>query len=461
MADGPATTAIEPNDWQAVEPNDWQTVGKGAVLPKSPPSENIFSEGGKQLLATGKGLFSLLPGKTGEPLSGIAHGLYETAATPVRELLGQPQPGQSVLTAPADFKGRVAGALDAALGGDPAAARAHVQSGQQGAAIADLLTVPAATFGVGRLLKGVIPRAALSTEKRANLLTKAAGATEGKAMDFPREFTTALLELDKTPPKVPFDKMTVADLNGHVQDTFTRLEQDFNSRLAPIANQLAPAQSAEVASPVAAELRSRKIAQPVTPKDIAKNNALEARALQFDRPLTYGQLNEQRMLARDRIGDFHKKFPSTQGSQMGSNINILMDTVTERATRDMVYDALDRTYAGKVPPDYFRNLKRTESALYNIKDQLSGRTKELSNQSAKTFLDRMRMHEFASSSGHAGLYVGGITNALFPEGKMAQRALRKGMVGKHTNVPARAGGILPVVGRRGEPSLAPEEEPQE
>src|ERR1019366_3603493 len=133
---------------------------------------------------------------------------------------------------------------------------------------------------------------------------------------------------------------------------------------------------------VAAELRSHKIAQPVTPKDLAKNAALEKRALDFDRPLTYGQLNEQRMLARDRIGDFHKKFPSTQGSQMGSNINILMDTATERAARDMVYDALERTYAGKVPPDYFRNLKRTESALYNIKDQLSGRTKELSNQSA-------------------------------------------------------------------------------
>ena len=454
MATRPAPQPVEPNDWQAVEPTDWQTVGASAssATPPAPQKEGFLGELGKQNVAMGKGLAGIVTGPfvpAQEGAKGLLHGLYETAAAPLRELAGRPQPGQSVITAPHTPLERVGGAVDAAIGGDPAAARAHVASGDQGAAVADLIGIPAETFLAGSLLKKFLPKRLPSNAKAANLLTKAAGATEGKAIEFPKEFSVALPELNKTPPKVPFDKMTVRDLNTHVQDTFGVLEKDFNNKFSTIArDQVMP-------DAVAKEIRSYKILNPILPEDLEWNNKLETRAVLFEQPHNYGDLNIQRMRARDRIGDFQKQFPSTQGSKMGSNVNIVLDTAIHDSTKNLVYDALEQKYAGQVAPNYFRDLKRTESALYNIKDQLGGRTKQLANQDAKTFLDNLRVHEYMSSGGHVGMAAGGIMPALFPESSVANKAVRKALAPRTNKYAVAAGTAAPVVSRRAQPSLAP------
>lgn len=438
-------------------------IGNPASLEKSTPVMTSFGPvmrpstseigrtveaAGSQLGAMGKGALSLL-------LKPLAPQIWEQVKAVGRELGGRPQPGKSALSAPQGLLDRILGAGETAMGGDPGAARMEFQAGHPGAGLADLYTVPIVSLLSGEMARKIPGKPGMPpVEKRANLLTKASGATEGKAFDFPKEFATALPELDKTPPKVPFEKMTVADLNNHVQDTFNRLESDFNGKLGPIARQPVLAQ------PVAQEIRSYKIANPVLPEDIAWNDALENRAVLFDRQHTLGDLNVQRMRARDRIGDFNKQFPSTQGSKMGSHVNIVMDTAINDATRDIIYNTLDNVYQGQVPPDYFRNLKRTEASLYNIKDQLSSRVKQLSNMSAKSFLDRARIHSYVNPTGHVGAAVGGMAEAIFPESKSAVHAVRQAFKPKADLKPA-LGGALPPLIRRQQPSLAPNEGEEE
>ena len=426
------------------------------------PKEGFLGELGKQNVALGQGLKSFVtmtPEDKGSPsardsriLSTLGHGVYETLAAPLRELAGRTQPGRSVLTkspgllkAPVDALG---GAVSAALGGDPAAARAHAMAGDKGAEWADLVGVPAETALVGGLLRKLLPTHLPPNPKAASLLTKAAGATENQAIEFPREFSIALPELNATPPKIPFDKMTVRDLYTHVNDTFGRLENDFNNKLSVIARQDIVPQS------VATEIRSYKIAHPILPEDFEWNSKLDSRAVLFEKPHSYGDLNIQRMRARDRIGDFYKQFPSTQGSKMGSNVNIVLDTAIHDATKNLIYNTLEQTYAGQTPPNYFRDLKRTESALYNIKDQLGQRTKKLANMGARTFLDRTRVHSYMSGTGHVGAAIGGVTEAIFPEVRSANKAVRKALAPRTSRLVAPAT-VAPVVARRASPSLAP------
>jgi len=82
-------------------------------------------------------------------LPGLAR---EMVAGPVRELAGKPQPGESALLAPKDLMDRITGAASRALGGDPSKARENLMRGQKGAALADLIAVPIAAVGVGKVL---------------------------------------------------------------------------------------------------------------------------------------------------------------------------------------------------------------------------------------------------------------------------------------------------------------------
>ncbi len=258
---------------------------------------------------------------------------------------------------------------------------------------------------------------------RSKALTRAVGIGKEKSIDFPAEFRAALPELDQTVQQSGINpaKATPQDLSKVVKDTFSRTESTFNSYLGRVANQQVMPTS------IVTELNQYKVANPVTPRDIAWNKAIDDASVHFQKPLTYGQINEQRMLARDRIADFGKLNPSTQGNKMGSQIDMAIDNAIHDGTKNIIYDKLQSTYASQVPPNYFRDLKRTQSALYNITDQLKGRLNSLSNQDAQSFLDRLRPHAYFSGTGHVGGAVGGISEALFPESKAAASNVRKGL----------------------------------
>jgi hypothetical protein len=433
-------------------------VEAGVTKPKAKPVGAI-EEGKRQLVETGKGLKSLLGPNVG--IQDVASGAFESfVKAPTRELLGRPQPGKSVLSAPQNSWDRIAGALDTFMGGDPGSGRMKALQGDTGAAQADWLTMPLATLataGAGRLAKALKPVAETEANmgKRASALTRASGAGESHSVNFPKEFRKALPELDKTAAQSGLDlsKITMPEFGKLIQDTFSRTEQDFNQKFQPLSNQPI------AAHPVANEIRSKKIANPKTPEDIHFNNQLDRAALPYETGTwTWGDLNTQRMRASDRIHDFYKLNPSAKGAKLGSNIRIVKNMAVQDATRDMIYQALENRYKGVVPAGYFKNLKQVQSALYNITDQMKGRINQLSNIEAQGFMGRIRPHSYLSSGGHIGAAIGGLGEAIFPESARAQGEVREGFKPPRDLRPALGAGA-PSLFRHQEPSLAEDEEP--
>jgi hypothetical protein len=296
-----------------------------------------------------------------------------------------------------------------------------------------------AMLTMGKMGEGLRAQPTPEFGSRANALTRSLGLGKTAAVDFPAEFKAALPELEKAsvanpaPTKVgAFGRRTDAIdppyLYRVVADAFGNTDRDFNNKLGPIAQQPLTVQEMDQ---IAAELRSKKVAAPLTrdpaDPDVIRNAEIDAAIDRYRRPMTLGQANEQRMLARDRLASFYKLNPSAAGSKMGSVTDLAINQAAEKALKDVVYDRLQNTYRGQVPDNYFRDLKRTQSALYNITDELKGRLNVLSNEQAKDFLDRLRPHSYMSTHGTIGMAVGGLGEAIYPEAKSAARNVEKGL----------------------------------
>lgn len=425
-----------------------------SVLPKQPTQETFLSESGKQLRSAGRGLRDLLalssgtPAENPSPLGTLATGVSNTVGGILRELSGAPQSGQSVLSAPKDATDRLAGALDIAIGGDPSAARMHSLQGQTGAAAADLFTVPVSTALLGGLLRRV--PVVGGDEAEAKQLTRASGGG-GTKVDFPKQFEQALPAMRKAAGQVPVygQVLDVAGLAQDVQKAFGNLENDFNTRLQPIAgNQVVPL---GISQRILAKI-TPNMAQTADGRAIA--NYLRAKAVEYQKPWSLQELNLQRIAATKANRGLHTASPSSAGAQLKLDASKMVNQAVEEGAKDIVYGALEQRYAGQVPKGYFSNLKKTESALYDIQDQLSGRVNELSNARAKSPLDRG--HAYASSGGHVG-FAGNVREILDPEYRRADRQARKGMR-KPTSIVAPLGTAAAVTGRRSQPSLSPDDE---
>ena len=113
-------------------------------------SRNIVEKAGKGLWEANKGPFGIA--------GGIVSGIAGAGAAAAHELKGEPQPGRSVLSAPGmSIPQRLAGATDAAIGGDPGAARMAKLEGNTGKAEADLFTMPLLGIMFGQVAGKKLP----------------------------------------------------------------------------------------------------------------------------------------------------------------------------------------------------------------------------------------------------------------------------------------------------------------
>lgn len=468
----------------ALSPDDQDSVLRAAfiggvtptpTLPQRKP-ETYLSESGLQTREWLKGMKALLnfggapaaEGGTSSPLGTLGWGLYNLVTGTGRELLAMPQPGKSVLTAPTTMIGEGAGKRGAeldprtgrfprawsfAMGGDPAEARARELSGEKGASVAALTTVPLLNMGISKLAEMVIPETEGTMKNRALSLTSAIGG-KGKSVNYVEAFQTSLPELLKTQRmsgNIARDPVGLAKL---VRDTGARLQNEFALRMQPIANQ--PKVPIEVANALKAEAQKFMTGRAA---DKAVADYLNKEAIEFQKPYTWGQLDQARMNARGRISGHLTKSPTKQMAAERSSEEILKETIVHDTIRDLEYDALEKYWNR---PDYFRQLKAKQSAMLEITDQMAARLNELGNNEAyDTLLGRIRGHSYVSPHGF-GFALGNVLAAPFSEKGAVNRSIRQGTRPKIHNRPAirRALRGASSTVRQSQPSLAPDEEQQ-
>lgn len=430
--------------------------GVSTTRPSARP-ETAFSETKKQTTMWLQGIKQLLNfGGVGDPhpLGTLGWGLYNTAAGAGRELTGSAQPGKSAITAPSSLvgpiTGRIPGAASTLLGGDPQEARAQLAMGGKGAAYSAMYAGPALNFGLNRLLRILLPESEPSIKSRALSLTRATGGG-GKSVNIAEAYQTALprlMETQKITRNVARNPVELAKLVG---DTGRRLENEFGIRMQPIQGQQIMPTS--VANALLAE--AQKFATGI-PDDEAIATRLRNAAIDFQHPQTLSNLNQIRMNARGRIASYLDKKPTAQMVQARTVGDVIADKIIHDTTRDIVYDTMERHYGR---PDYFRNLKATQSAMLDITDQLAGRLNELGNDEAyDTLMDRVKGHSYVSSGGHVGIAIGRIMTAPISEKYRVNRAVRKGLQKPSNKARARVGTATSVAARQSQGTAAPDEE---
>lgn len=311
-------------------------------------------------------------------------GLGEIVKAPVRELGGLPQPGETSYQA-LPFAERPLAAIGTLLGADPARVRALEAQGETGKAWAARLTVPALTLGLGELLRVGAGKRLPPTETRVGKLSAATGATPG--VNLPEAYQRVLPRLDKAVQASGKIPLSPQDLLATVGRALTSAENEFNLALKPIAS------NRVVATPVADAIRAKvSPAMSQTAEGQAMAKALQARAVEFDKPWTFQQLNDERM----RLFRMAKA-PAMERAAMRSNADLLADKAAENALREMVYGEVERTQGR---PGYFRALKSDESAMIDLKDTLEKRVVQLSNEEAIAKGTPWLAHENISIYGH-------------------------------------------------------------
>lgn len=421
--------------------------------------ETFVSETTKQLSSWLTGMKNLLNlGGVGQPsaLGTLGTGAVNALSGTTRELMGSPAPGKSALTAPTSWlgpiSGRVPGAVSTLMGGDPAEARSRWQQGQKGAAVSAMYALPAMNYGISKLAEFLLPKGEPSPTKRALYLARAAGA-EGKSVNIVDAFKVAMPDLMETQRLTGNTATSVDKLADLIADSGARTENEFALKMRPIANQ----QVVPISVADALKNEAKKFTTGA-PEDEAIAKELNNAAATYQKPMTYANLNQIRMNARGRIHGFMGKKPTAQMAVTRTNADIIKDEIIHEAVRDIVYDAMENYYHA---PGYFRALKRRQSAMLDLTDQMAGRLNELGNLKAfDSFMDRLRGHSYVSSGGHIGFATSNILAAPFSEVRKVHRMVKKGTAPASNVARSRALAAASATARQSQPSFAPDEEEQ-
>lgn len=404
----------------------------------TPAASAIFSTPGvnpfQPAPATSVGDDSILGGMAKEfyeGTAGAATGLAKTIFTPPHTKLEQtlfPNPG--ALAAYRILRGMGKSEADAAAmtkqimgrvpadlrGGDVAGAASDIGRGAvQGASMLDPFATAPVT-NVNRLEEEGRNREAIGEGSMdALLLGLGAGpwTKEGKLAREGREYSyrTGQLanvlghdpELVKNLPPLTNDIMQTAKGRivgnvGHVAETLAdtdlRFDTEFNNALAPIGRNRVmpndivqrlrielnkiPTEQRQIVNPLTGRVTTKLVGK--TAEADAEFRRLNEAIIDYSRPWSYNQLNQERMMANRRLNPFYEK-----GSQGQYNALSRADTIVYKAVRDgaaqEVYDAMDKyAKANGVPDADFAALKRKQGQLWSLQDQLTDRINELSSR---------------------------------------------------------------------------------
>jgi hypothetical protein len=277
-------------------------------------------------------------------------------------------------------------------------------------------------------------------------LTRAAGA-ESAPVNIVDAFKTALPDLLETQGISGELAKNPVQLSKIVGDSLSRTETEFNLKMQPIAGQeFMPSGIADEIEAKAREFPSK------TAESRAIRTSLMKRAAEFRQPWNLQELNQERMASNGRLYGFAGKKGSAQAAVTHTNADIIADQIIARASRDVIYDRMEAHYG---TPDYFRALKKRQSAMIAISDQMAKQLVKLGNLEAyDNLLGRLRGHSYMSSGGHVGFSLGNLLGAPFSEAFKAGRGVKKGLA-----PPREAGSAAPQAILTGATALAPRATP--
>jgi hypothetical protein len=198
-------------------------------------------------------------------------------------------------------------------------------------------------------------------------LGKLAYATDAESI---RPLTHILPDIQETVAQVG-KPQTVGELQNVVQQTMTRLDQQFNSALTQVANdKIVPTDVAD-----ALESKARSL-----PRTAAKEAAaLRRAAKQYRQPWDIRELNAERMYRNGLTRGFHGKPDAAQMAAMRSSGDAMVDNIVADTTRDVLYDYMEK----KIPGGQFRDLKLKQSSIMDMMDHFKDHVEKLEAAQAK------------------------------------------------------------------------------
>lgn len=170
-------------------------------------------------------------------------------------------------------------------------------------------------------------------------------------------------------------------LSDRINMAEKRLNQEWNSAVGPHVRTTGPL-TANGKFPVVAALENleNKLGN-TTAQDKAARSYIKDLKSRFQKPLTIGELDKQRIAANNRTRAYWKQNDAAQYGKAGADVGTAADVAIANAIRDSVYPFVDRL-VGK-PSGYFANLKQRVGALMNMSSDLKENMEATEKQSMK------------------------------------------------------------------------------
>ena len=221
---------------------------------------------------------------------------------------------------------------------------------------------------------------------------------------------------------------TVGDFVKQVSAAESKLNNEYANALGPHANEPGPTM-VDGRFPVAEAIRKLKDKiGDTTPQDKAARAYIDQMASHFQKPLSLGELNKQRIAANARLYSFENKSDVAQYAAAGANTGTAVDKAIANSVRDEVYPMMDFV-TGK-PPGYFRNLQSRVGHLFRLESDAKEYATKVHQKTMEsrgsTPMERLRPGGAVSAGGGIHGYISNIPQlfkAADPEGK-ANAAVR-------------------------------------
>lgn len=265
---------------------------------------------------------------------------------------------------------------------------------------------------------------ASNNEIRANKLMAATGKTNGDAWTAYKVAGPAMEETANLTGKQPG---TPKELESNIQDTLSRLQEEYQGYLNPVRSQQV------WGTPIADAIRNRAREAEingVTTETKKIGDKLEERAKEFEKQFTLGSLDDLRQLYFENLHGTAK-----EALQERSSADVRADRIAEDAIKDMLYPIVDvqAQQAGK-PAGYVRGtLKAQQANLIQLKDSVKKRTAELNEKEGirrgTPLMQRVNVtsavHPSTKPTGVVVASVHGLTKFLFGDPDSAKEVNKR------------------------------------
>lgn len=238
-----------------------------------------------------------------------------------------------------------------------------------------------------------------------------------------------------------------ADLNGLIDGTIRNAKDKLNTEAA---NTLGPHANQQI---MPSKISQRLLALITPNMDMTQpgrvlKKQIQSAALEFQKPWSLAQLDQERMDANARLHNFEKKGDVDQyAAKRGNNRNSAIDKAIANGVREEVYPLMDQA-AGQ-PAGYYANLKDRIGALMNLESDAKAHREELRTKALKMegapLLERLKLRGMASGEGHPRFYV---SNLLGPSDPLeAAHSAAQGAFGGPGTSAARAAALIEALRR--------------